>query len=165
MENNVNKNPGHSLGVAALITSIVTIVMALIPCIGMIAIIPGIVAIVLAVVGISQANRANAPRGMMVAALIIGIVASFISLSQYVVAAKLVSDKEGWKGDWENAMEDVRKEILDEFDREGVSIKIQKGDESVEIKASGNRSDMEKKLEILEGEVVVEVDTIKEPEK
>ena len=47
----VNKNSGQTLGIAALITAIITFVIAVIPCIGLVAIIPGIIAIVLASVG------------------------------------------------------------------------------------------------------------------
>ncbi len=159
MENIENRNAGHGLGVAALITAIITIVMAIIPCVGMIAIIPGIIAIVLAAVAISQANRVNAPRGMMVAALIIGVVASMISISQYIVAAKIATENNGWKGDLEKAIEEARKDIFKELDNADVSIKIQSGDDVVEINTSANRKDLEKKLEILEG--VVEEDTIK----
>lgn len=57
----VNKNSGQTLGIAALITAIITFVIAVIPCIGLVAIIPGIIAIVLASVGLSQANRADSP--------------------------------------------------------------------------------------------------------
>ncbi len=41
-------NSGQNLGIAALITAIITFVLAVIPCVGLIAIIPGIIAIVLA---------------------------------------------------------------------------------------------------------------------
>ena len=53
----VKNNSGQNLGIAALITAIITFVLAVIPCVGIIAIIPGIIAIVLASVGLSQASR------------------------------------------------------------------------------------------------------------
>ena len=49
----VRNNSGQNLGVAALITAIITFVLAVIPCVGLIAIIPGIIALVLAFVGLS----------------------------------------------------------------------------------------------------------------
>ena len=77
----VKNNTGQNLGIAALITAIITFVLAVIPCVGLIAIIPGIIAIILASVGLSQASKNNSPRGVMVASLIIGIIASMISIS------------------------------------------------------------------------------------
>ena len=41
----VKNNTGQNLGIAALITAIITFVLAVIPCVGLIAIIPGIIAI------------------------------------------------------------------------------------------------------------------------
>ena len=41
----VKTNSGQNLGIAALITGIITFVLAVIPCVGIIAIIPGIIAI------------------------------------------------------------------------------------------------------------------------
>ena len=67
----VKNNTGQNLGIAALITAIITFVLAVIPCVGLIAIIPGIIAIVLASVGLSQATRNNSPRGVLLAGLII----------------------------------------------------------------------------------------------
>ena len=87
MEDVPNKS-GSNLGIAALITAIITFVLAVIPCVGLIAIIPGIIAIVLASVGLSQAARNNSPRGILIAGLIIGIIASLISVSQVFVATK-----------------------------------------------------------------------------
>ena len=48
----VKNNTGQNLGIAALITAIITFVLAVIPCVGLIAIIPGIITIVLASVGL-----------------------------------------------------------------------------------------------------------------
>ncbi len=88
MEEETNKS-GQNLGIAALITAIITFVLAVIPCVGLIAIIPGIIAIVLASVGLSQAARNDSPRGVIIAGLIIAIVASLISFSQIFVAGKI----------------------------------------------------------------------------
>ena len=41
----VKNNSGQNLGIAALITAVITFVLAVIPCVGLIAIIPGIIAI------------------------------------------------------------------------------------------------------------------------
>ena len=91
MEDVPNKT-GSNLGIAALITAIITFVLAVIPCVGLIAIIPGIIAIVLASVGLSQAARNSSPRGVLVAGLIIAIIASLISVSQVFVASKIAKN-------------------------------------------------------------------------
>ena len=61
VRDNQQATSGQNLGIAALITAIITFVLAVIPCVGLIAIIPGIIAIVLASVGLSQAARIIPP--------------------------------------------------------------------------------------------------------
>ncbi len=141
------KNSGQTLGIAALITAIITFVIAVIPCVGLVAIIPGIIAVVLASVGLSQASRNDSPRGVLIAGLVIGIVASAISLSQYFVAGKLV-DK--WPKNIENIVEEVQKNVVKELEDASVSIKVENGDDKVEINVDQGRKDKEQTLEELE---------------
>jgi len=143
----VNKNSGQTLGVAALITAIITFVIAVIPCIGLVAIIPGIIAIVLASVGLSQANRADSPRGVAIAGLVIAIVASIMSLSQYMVIGKF-ADK--FPDQIEEIVRDVQKNVVEEIEDASVSIKVENGDEVVEINVDQNKNDKVKTLEELE---------------
>ena len=95
----VKTNSGQTMGIAALITAIITFVFAVIPCIGIIAIIPGIIAIILASVGLSQASRNNSPKGVLIAGLVIGIVAALISLSQVFVLGNFARHKDKWPTD------------------------------------------------------------------
>ncbi len=141
------KNSGQTLGIAALITAIITFVIAVIPCVGLVAIIPGIIAVVLASVGLSQASRNDSPRGVLIAGLVIGIVASAISLSQYLVAGKLV-DK--WPKNIENIVEEVQKNVVKELEDASVSIKVENGDDKVEINVDQGKKDKEQTLEELE---------------
>ena len=146
------KQPGgQSLGIAALITAIVTFVIAVIPCVGIIAMIPGIIAIVLASIGLSQASRNGTPRGVLVAGLIIGVVATLISFSQIFVAGK-IGDKfqKEWGGNIENVINDVQKNVLDELEDANVSIKINADGDSVEVKANAGKQDRHKELEEIE---------------
>ena len=142
---------GQTLGVAALVTAIVTFVIAVIPCVGLIAVIPGIIAIVLASVGLSQAARNDSPKGVLLAGLIIGIVAMLISMSQIMVAGK-IGDKfdKQWGGDIENVIKDVQKDVLDGLDDANVDIRVDNGDESVEIKVGEGKEDRRRQLEELE---------------
>ena len=155
------KPAGQTLGVAALITAIVTFVIAVIPCVALIAVIPRIIAIVLASVGLSQAARNDSPRGLLLAGLIIGVVATLISLSQIMVAGKIGDkfDKE-WGGDIENVIKDVQKDVLDGLEDANVYIRVENGDESIEIKVGEGREDRRRQLEELEEGNTVTNDTV-----
>lgn len=144
-------NTAQNLGIAALITAIITFVLAVIPCVGLIAIIPGIIAIVLASVGLSQASRNNAPRGLLVAGLIIAIVASLISFSQLFVAGEIAKHADKWPSEIQNIIDDVHDNVIKDLEDANVSIKVESNGEKVEINTGTNKKDLEKKLEDLEG--------------
>ena len=160
MEEEVKNNTGQNLGIAALITAIITFVLAVIPCVGLIAIIPGIIAIVLASVGLSHAARTDSPRGVLVAGLIIGIVASLISFSQIFVAGKIAEKADKWPDKIEEIVTDIQDKVLEDLEDANVSIKIENGDEKIEINTSANKKDLVEKLEELEGENTGVVDTL-----
>lgn len=141
---------GQNLGVAALITAIITFVLAVIPCVGLMAVIPGIIAIVLASVGLSQASRNDSPRGILVAGLIIGIVATLISFSQIFVAGEIARKADKWPNRIEKIVDDVQEDVLKELENANIDIRIQNGDEKVEISTSVNKKEREKTLEELE---------------
>jgi mannose/fructose/N-acetylgalactosamine-specific phosphotransferase system component IID len=145
-------NSGQNLGIAALITGIITFVMAVIPCVGMIAIIPGIITIVLAAIGLSQAQRGDSPRGVILAGLIIGIVATLISFSQYFVAGKFARNfkSDNWSERIDEIVNDVQENVVRDLEDASVSIKVEDGDEKVEINVGTNKSDKKKTLEELE---------------
>jgi hypothetical protein len=147
----VKNNTGQNLGIAALITAIITFVLAVIPCVGLIAIIPGIIAIILASVGLSQASRNNSPRGVLVASLIIGIIASMISISQVFVATKIAQKADKWPNHINNIINDVQDNVVKDLEDASVSIKIESNGDKVEINTSSDKKDQEKKLEDLEG--------------
>lgn len=148
----VKNNSGQNLGIAALITAIITFVLAVIPCVGLMAIIPGIISIVLAAVGLSQAQRNDSPRGVILAGMIIGVIATLISFSQYFVAGKFAREIE--KGNWSNKVEeivnDVQDNVVKNLEDANVSIKVENGDEKVEINVGSDKTDKEKTLEDLE---------------
>jgi len=149
-QQNTEKPANQTLGIAALITSIITFVMAVIPCIGVIAIIPGIIAIVLAAVGLSQASRNDSPRGLLLAGMIIGVVASLLAFSQIFFTGRIISHSDRWGREIQNVVKDVRKDVLKDLEDANISIKVQNGDEEVEITTSIDRKDREQTLEELE---------------
>jgi hypothetical protein len=159
-EEQKNTGQSQSIGVAALITAIITFVLAVIPCVGLIAIIPGIIAIVLASVGLSQASRSNSPRGLLFAGLIIGIIASLISLSQVLIAGKIAQKADKWPNQIENIINDVQDNVIKELEDNNVSIKVESNGDKVEINTNPGKDDLEKKLEDLEGGKTQQNDTL-----
>lgn len=155
-----NNNTGQNLGIAALITGIITFVLAVIPCVGLIAIIPGIIAIVLASVGLSQAARNSSARGVLIAGLIIAIIASLISVSQVFVATKIAKSADKWPGDIQNIINDVQDNVVKDLEDANISIKVESNGDKVEINTGTNKKDMEQKLEDLEGGNTQKHDTL-----
>ena len=156
----VKNNTGQNLGIAALVTAIITFVLAVIPCVGLIAIIPGIIAIILASVGLSQANRNNSPRGVPLAGLIIAVIASMISFSQIFVAGKIAQKAGNWPGNIHNIINDVHDNVTKEIEDANVSIKVESNGEKMGINTNANKKEQEKTLEDLEGGNTQKHDTI-----
>ena len=156
----VKNNSGQNLGIAALITAVITFVLAVIPCVGLVAIIPGIIAIILATVGLSQAARNNSPRGVLIAGLIIAIIASMISFSQIFVVGKIAQKSNHWPNNIQNIINDVQDNVTKEIQDNNVSIKVESNGAKVEINTNANKKNQEKTLEELEGGVTVKSDSI-----
>lgn len=151
MEENRNYS-GQNLGVAALVTAIITFVLAVIPCVGLVAIIPGIIAIILASVGLSQASRNNAPNGLPLAGLIIGVVAVMISFSQIFVAGKIARRADKWPNRIEEIVNDVQDNVKKSIEDANVSIKVDVNGDTVRIVTTPDKKNKEKTLEDLEKE-------------
>ncbi|MBK9390278.1 MAG: DUF4190 domain-containing protein [Bacteroidetes bacterium] len=158
----IKNNSGQNLGIAALITAIVTFVLAVIPCVGLIAVIPGIIAIILASVGLSQASRSNAPKGLLIASLIIGVIASLISVSQVFVATKIAQHADKWPDEIQNIVKDVQDDVVKDLEDANISIKIESNGEKVEINTNTQNKEKEQKLEELEGVNTQENDTLQQ---
>ena len=156
----VQKNTGQNLGIAALIVAIITFVLAVIPCVGLIAIIPGIISIILASVGLSQAARYKTPRGVLVAGLIIAILASLISVSQVFVVGKIAREADKWPNEIQNIINDVQDNVIKDIEDANVSIKVESNGDKVEINTSPKKEDRQKALEELEGENTQKDDTL-----
>jgi hypothetical protein len=146
----VKNNSGQNLGIAALITAILTFVLAVIPCVGLIAIIPGIIAVVLASVGLSQASRNNSPHGVPLAGLIIGIIAIMISFSQIFVAGRIARKADKWPGKIENIVNDVQDNVIKGIEDANVSIKVNSNGDTIKIITTPDKKNKEQTLEDLE---------------
>jgi hypothetical protein len=161
----VKSNSGNNLGIAALITGIITFVLAVIPCVGVIAIIPGIITIVLASVGMSQASRSDSPKGVLIAGLIIGIIAVLISLSQIVFFARMAGSHDKWPTDIQMFIDDAKKGVLKDIEDNNVSIKIESNGQKVEINTNAGKDDKMKQLEDLESGKKEQNDSLKKEVK
>lgn len=142
------------VGVGALVTAIIAFLLAVIPCIGLVAIIPAVIAIVLAIIGLS---RPQGNQGMLIGGLVVGIIALMISVSQSVVIGKIANKSGSWATDIEKVIKDVTDDLEQEFGDNEVTIRINSNDDSVEIKASTKRGDLQDRLQELEGAI----DTLK----
>lgn len=157
----VKNNSGQNLGIAALITAILTFVLAVIPCVGLIAIIPGIVAVVLGSVGLSQANRNDSPHGVALAGLIIGIIAIMISFSQIFVAGKIARHADKWPKQIENIVNDVQDNVVKDLEDANVSIKVESNGDTIKIVTTPDKRNKEQTLEDLEKGNSFANDTVK----
>jgi hypothetical protein len=147
------------VGVGALVTAIIAFLLAVVPCLGLIAVVPAVIAIILAVVGLSRPNN---NQGMLVGGLVVAIIALMISVSQSFVIGKIANKSGTWATEVEKVVKDVTSDLEKEFGNNEVTIRINNNDETVEIKASAKKSQLENKLDELEGTT----DTVKkEPEK
>ena len=156
----VKNNSGQNLGIAALITAVITFVLAVIPCVGLIAIIPGIIAIILAGVGLSHAARNNSPRGVLIAGLIIAVIASMISFSQIFVVGKIAQKADKWPNGLNNIINDVQDNVTKEIEDANISIKVESNGDKVEIKTNSNKKENEQTLEDLEGGNKIKTDSL-----
>jgi len=68
-----NTNAGQGLGIAGLVMGVLAIPLGLIPCTFFIALVFGAMGIVMSAIALSQANRGNGPRGLIMAALVCSI--------------------------------------------------------------------------------------------
>lgn len=103
---------GQGLGIAGLVLGILAIPMGIIPCTFYIGIVFGIIGIVLSLVALSQANRGNGPRGLIIAALacsIVGLIfASAVGFTITRDGAKFVKEIIREKVDHEEEWNDTR---------------------------------------------------------
>jgi len=79
--NEQNSTAGQGMGVAGLILGIIAIPLGLIPCTFLVALVFGVVGIVLSSIALSQANRYNGPKGIIIAALVCSILGFSFALT------------------------------------------------------------------------------------
>jgi hypothetical protein len=111
MEEVKKSNAGQGLGIAGLVLGIIALIIAFIPCVGALALIPGLIAIILSAVGLSQANKVNASKGLIIAGLVIAIIAVAVALIWTLLIGAGANHGMRWK-------DRIEKEIGTDFDKE-----------------------------------------------
>lgn len=144
----VKSSNQSGLGVGALVTAIIAFLLAVVPCLGLVAIIPAVVALVLSIIGLSRPNN---NQGVLVGGLVVAIIALMISFSQIFVIGKIANKSGSWATDVEKVIRDVTKDLEREFGDKEVTIRINDGEETVEVKASAKKDEMKDRLQELEG--------------
>ena len=108
---------GQGFGIAGLILGIIAFIFAFIPCFGWVALIPGIIAIALSIVALSQANKANGARGLIIAALVVSIFGTSVAILQGFIFAGIMSEGPRWKNRIERVIdEEIGEELQDVFE-------------------------------------------------
>jgi hypothetical protein len=80
MEEVKRSSSGQGLGIAGLVLGIVAIPLAVIPCTTAFGILLGILGITLSAIGLSQATRAQSPKGLILSGLVLSIIATIIAI-------------------------------------------------------------------------------------
>jgi len=116
MSNYNNTNSGQTFGIVGFIFAILAFIFAFIPCIGIVAIIPGVFALIFSALGLSQANRANAAKGLIIAALVLSIISILVASIWGLFLVKVSKENNYFmKGENVEIMYDDRND-LDELD-------------------------------------------------
>jgi len=157
MDNTTNSNAGMGLGIAGLVLGILSIPMGIMKCTFATGLVFGILGITLSAVGLSQAKKANAQTGMIIAALIVSIIGTsfaFIKLTSSVTKLKILSD--GWK---ENI------EIIDEQSNEFEEGFEEEFEENMEETLEDLENDLNEELESLDQEIEINLEGMSDEEK
>lgn len=85
--------PGNGLGIASLVVGIVSAVIALIPACGAIAFLPAIVGLVLGVINVVLRGKANLPKGVGMAGIVLNVAAIVFILAYIYVIIPWLADK------------------------------------------------------------------------
>ncbi|RLD79653.1 MAG: hypothetical protein DRJ10_08530 [Bacteroidetes bacterium] len=75
----IESNPSQGLGIAGIIVGIFSIFFAVIPCTIFLGIILGVIGLILTIIGLNQAKKINAQKGLLIAGLITSILGILIS--------------------------------------------------------------------------------------
>ncbi|OFY48739.1 MAG: hypothetical protein A2Y87_07405 [Bacteroidetes bacterium RBG_13_46_8] len=150
-----NTNAGQGLGIAGLVMGVLAIPLGLIPCTFFIALVFGAMGIVLSAIALSQANRGNGPKGLIIAALVCSILGFSFAFFWGVTFKKVspviqnVIQDLRQDGDLEEVLEDLgddTEEMLEDLENDEENA-VQSPDQQTDEKEKA----LEDSLKVLEG--------------
>jgi uncharacterized membrane protein len=80
MEEQYKTNAGQGFGITGLVVGIIALIVSFIPCIGLLALLPALIAIVFSIVALTQANRGQGAKGLIIAAIVVSSLAFLVSV-------------------------------------------------------------------------------------
>ena len=96
MEQQIPQAPQSTLhktfGIIALVLGILAFLFSFIPCLGSFAVFPGILGLILGVVAFIMAGKVSAPKGLIIAAVILSILGTAVAAWQYNRFGKAVKE-------------------------------------------------------------------------
>jgi len=104
-----------ALAIVGLVLGILALILSFIPCIGVYAIVPGSIGIVLAAIAFSKNSKANEPKGLSLAGLIISILATVIAIVWYIAIYSAADNLKDFSNDLQKASEQLQ-ETADQMD-------------------------------------------------
>ncbi len=105
------------MGIASLVIGIVAVVMSLIPCVGWLALLPAVVGLVLGVLEFNKKKKAEAPKGMSLAGIILNAVALVFIVVWVAVLARAGSVLEKGMGEFGEEFGKAMQESVEAFER------------------------------------------------
>lgn len=92
MEQEKKRKAISGLAAAGFILGLIALLVSIVPCLGMYALIPGIISIILAITAFAKCRGiAKAPRGLVIAALIISVLGTSIGTWQFIIIRQSTS--------------------------------------------------------------------------
>ena len=95
-----NSNAGMGLGIAGLVLGILSVPLGIMPCTFATGLVFGILGITMSALGLSQARKAKAQTGLIIAALIVSIIGTgfaFVKLTSSVSKLKNFTERVKYK--------------------------------------------------------------------
>lgn len=140
MENITNQQDSNQgFAIAALVTGIIALLIAIIPCVGILAILLGAVAVTLGAVAFYKAKNTNSPKGMSIAGLTLGGLSIFLAIFWLTF---IIGSTNQFKNKAETFFE-----FFEEFDNTNVDFDTDFEEEFEDLESL---DDLEKTLEELE---------------
>lgn len=78
-----------TFGIISLVLGILAFLFSFVPCLGMYAIFPGVLGLIMGVVAFVMAGKVNAPKGLIIAGVILSVLGTGVAAWQYSKLSEL----------------------------------------------------------------------------